>query len=73
MYETIPPWMYVAYATNPPPPGQILTLDGNPAFVSLVTTNITDNLLGVGWLERYSKTNLYNTKQQDLILIFDGA
>jgi hypothetical protein len=67
LVEQIPPWMYIAYATNPPPPGQILTLDGDTAFVSLVTTNIADNLLTVGWLERYSKTNLYNTKAQDLI------
>jgi hypothetical protein len=67
-FETIPPWMYIAYVTDPPPPGQILTLDGNPAFVSLVTTNIANNLIGVGWVERYSKTNLYDTKKQDLIL-----
>jgi len=29
--------------------------------------NTSTNLLGVGWLERYEKTNLYNTLAQDLI------
>ncbi|HTY86693.1 MAG TPA: NHL repeat-containing protein [Candidatus Acidoferrum sp.] len=67
MFEVIPPWMYEFYAVNPPPPADILTLDGNPAFISLITTNLAYNLLGVGWLERYSQTNLYNTKSQDLI------
>ena len=36
-------------------------------FVSLATTNLNLNLLGVGWLERYSKTNLYNTLSQTLV------
>ena len=66
LVEVIPPWMFVANATNPPP-GPLLTLDGSQAFVSMITTNLANNLLGVGWLERYTKTNLYNTKAQDLI------
>lgn len=33
----------------------------------MLVTNTGVDLLGVGWFERYSKTNLYNTKNQDLI------
>ncbi len=67
LYEAIPPWMYITNLVNPPLPGQIRTLDGQTAFVSLITTNIADNLLGVGWVERVGKTNLYDTTKQDLI------
>ena len=67
LYEVIPPYMYITNWANPPPAGQILWYDGQQAFVSLVTTNAADNLIGVGWVERYSKTNLYVTKSQDLI------
>lgn len=38
-----------------------------PYFTNLVVTNISQRLLGVGWLERAGQTNLYNTKEQDLI------
>ena len=46
-----------------PPEGvdQTLTLQ------SLLFWNTSENLMGVGWLERYSETNLYNTLAQDLI------
>jgi sugar lactone lactonase YvrE len=66
-FEVIPPWMYEAYDSNPPPPPLLLTLDGFQAFVSLITTNSANNLIGVGWVERLGATNLYNTKNQDLI------
>jgi len=33
----------------------------------LLFTNTAINLLGVGWLERYSKTNLFDTTKQDLV------
>lgn len=36
-------------------------------FESLLVTNNSNNLLMVGWLERYQATNLYNTLQHDLI------
>ncbi|MDX1952438.1 MAG: hypothetical protein SFY81_09645 [Verrucomicrobiota bacterium] len=36
-------------------------------FRDLLFTNTAANLLGVGWLERATFTNLYNTKNQDLI------
>jgi len=36
-------------------------------FADVVFTNASGNMLGVGWLERYTQTNLYNTLQHDLI------
>jgi sugar lactone lactonase YvrE len=63
---TIPPLMYIAWATNPPPTNQIVVYNGTN-FINLLTANTNINLLGVGWLERYSRTNLYDTKSQDLI------
>ena len=66
LYEQIPPWMYVYNATNVPNvpwPG----MDGSTNFVSLLIDSPNNNLLAVGWVERYSKTNLYDTKSQDLI------
>ena len=67
LYEQIPPWMFVYnanYTPDVPWPG----LDGNTNFVSLLIDSPNNNLLEVGWVERYSKTNLYDTKAQDLIL-----
>jgi hypothetical protein len=37
------------------------------SLTSLQFVDTAENLLGVAWLERYSETNLYNTKSQDLI------
>jgi fibronectin type 3 domain-containing protein/sugar lactone lactonase YvrE len=37
------------------------------SLTSLQFVDTEENLLGVAWLERYSETNLYNTKSQDLI------
>jgi hypothetical protein len=65
-YEIVPPLMFSAYAINPPPPGQIVRFDGQP-FVNLTFTNSANNLLGVGWLERFGSTNLYDSTKQDLI------
>ncbi|MGN6385322.1 MAG: chitobiase/beta-hexosaminidase C-terminal domain-containing protein [Verrucomicrobiota bacterium] len=36
-------------------------------FSNLISANNLSNILGVGWLERYRMTNLYDTLQQDLI------
>jgi len=36
-------------------------------YEDLLFTNSTVNLIGVGWLERYGFTNLYNSVKQDLI------
>jgi hypothetical protein len=63
IYEAIPPAMFVS--TNPVP--NPITLDGSTNFSSLLVTDTSLNLLGVGWLERAGKTNLYDTITQDLI------
>ncbi len=63
VYEVIPPAMFTL---NPPPTNSIV-LDGSANFMNLIFTNSSLNLLGVGWLERAGKTNLYNTLQQDLV------
>lgn len=36
-------------------------------FTNLVFTNASENLLGVGWFERFGEGNLYNTAAQDLV------
>jgi hypothetical protein len=66
LYERIPPLMFAAYAANPPPASATVTYDGMP-FVNMVFADTTINLLGVGWLERAGKTNLYDTTKQSLI------
>jgi len=53
----IPPAMFIG--TN--------IFDGSPIFDDMEFTNTAENLLGVGWFERYGETNLYFTKTQDLI------
>ena len=60
VYEKIPPSIYLT-----------TLFDTNNGFVDVFTnmifTNASQNLLGVGWLERLTKTNLYDTTKQDLI------
>lgn len=63
VFETIPPAMF----TDGPPPTNPVLLDGGFDFMSLIFTNNSLNLLGVGWVERATKTNLYDTTTQDLI------
>ncbi len=63
VYETIPPAMFVSTAVVPNP----IWLDGSTNFSSLLFIDSTNNLMGVGWLERAGKTNLYDTTKQDLI------
>jgi len=67
VYHTIPPWMFAADDTNGVPPSQLETNSAGQVFVNLETLNTNINLLGVGWLERAGKTNLYDTTAQDLI------
>jgi hypothetical protein len=64
VYEPIPPAMFVDGSTYNLTP---VKLDGSTNFESLLTYNTGLNLLGVGWLERLTKTNLYDTTSQDLI------
>jgi hypothetical protein len=66
IFETIPPAMFSAYAQNPPPANQLIFLDNMP-FVNMTFVDAGNNLLGVGWLERLTQTNLYDTTKQDLI------
>ena len=70
-YIIIPPAMFLTAATNPAPvvPTNQVFQYNNGWFESLTfsDTNGGLNLLGVGWLENYYQTNLYNTLSQDLI------
>ena len=66
LYTPIPPFMFIGDTSSPPPTNSIIYYNGQD-FISLETTNTTDNLLGVGWVERYAETNLYNTLSQTLI------
>ena len=71
VYEIIPPLMFYPYfLVNPPPASQLVLFNGPNGvtnFVSLVTTNISNNFLTVGWLERNGQKNLYDTTKQTLI------
>jgi hypothetical protein len=51
-----------ALYTNIPP---FMFVNGGFTNLEFINTNL--NLLGVGWLERYAETNLYNTLAQNLI------
>jgi hypothetical protein len=70
MYIIIPPAMFLTSATNPmpvvPPTNQVFQYN-NGWFEPLTFSDSAINLLGVGWLERYGKTNLFITKSQTLI------
>jgi len=71
-YMFIPPAMFLTAATNPQPvvpPGTQVFQYNNGWFEPLTfsDTNGGLNLLGVGWLESYYATNLYDTLSQDLI------
>ncbi len=62
----IPPFAFVTSGLNPQPNPYSIYYDGN-WFQSLESSNSLENLLTVGWLERVGKTNLYDTKSQELI------
>ena len=66
LFIPIPPFMFEASGILPQPDSSSFLYNGN-WFQSLVFTNLSSNLLGVGWIERASRTNLYNTLGQDLI------
>ena len=63
VYEPIPPAMFDAGQLVP----NSILYDGSTNFSSLMFTNNSESLLGVGWVERASKTNLYDTTKQTLI------
>jgi hypothetical protein len=60
--------MELVPGTSPPLYVQIPTyMFTGTAFTNLTFTNLNDNLLGVGWLERYGQKFLYDTTKQTLI------
>jgi hypothetical protein len=65
LYTNIPPYMFIGDLVNPPPPGRTIVYN-DTNFMDMRFTNSALNLLGVGWLERAGKTNLYDTTAQDL-------
>ncbi len=65
VFTPIPPMMYAAYETTVLPPSDYVTNSIGQVFVNLMVSN--GNELAVGWLERYGRTNLYNTTAQTLI------
>ena len=66
VYYQIPPMMYAAYTANVPP-SQLVTNSAGQVFVNLNVPDDALNLLGIGWVEHFGNTNLYNTLKQDLI------
>jgi hypothetical protein len=68
VYTQIPNAMFVTSGTNAAPvvPNSVFMYNGG-WFQSSLFTNNSQNLLGVGWLERKGATNLYDTTSQDLI------
>jgi hypothetical protein len=67
-YTIIPPAMFLGSVTNPPPAQTPLFFEYNDGwFQPLTFSDNALNLLGVGWLERRGKTNLYDTRAQTLI------
>jgi len=75
IYRVIPPKMFSTLVTNlttypfPTSAGtsSIPVLETSSLFTDLLFTNHTDNLLGVGWVERFQEKNLYDTKLQTLV------
>ena len=65
-YEPIPPAFYSFSITPTNFMGTNFFIT-NSILNSLVVPNADLNLLGVGWLERYTVTNLYDTLAQDLV------
>lgn len=66
VYYVIPPLMYAAYTAGVPP-SELVTNSIGQVFANLNIPDPALNLLGVGWVEHYGNTNLYNTLGQDLI------
>ena len=66
VFLPIPPYAYAASGLFPAPNSSSLIYQGD-WYQNLLNTNSGNNLLTVGWLERLTQTNLYNTKIQDLV------
>ncbi len=63
----IPPLMFLGTNGNNTLVTNTVFYEGSTNWTSLLVTNLSENLLGVGWVERFTQTNLYDTKSQDLI------
>ena len=70
-YVTIPPATLTSreeeIVTIPVGDNVIIFTNVILTFSNLVFMNDSESLIGVGWLERRGFTNLYNTREQDLI------
>jgi hypothetical protein len=64
--DPIDPLMFVSASQPPNDPYAIPYGDGWYQSLEFTDTN-SDNLLGIGWLEVYGRTNLYNTLNQTLL------
>ncbi len=66
VFVPIEPYEFVTAGTNAQPEPTSIYYDG-AWYQSLEFTNTAENLISVGWLERYGETNLYNTLSQNLL------
>lgn len=64
IYRIVPPSMYVYSVAWEDPFGKI---QFDQVFTNLMMTNAGINLMGVGWLERYPNTNLFDSGKYHLI------
>jgi Fibronectin type III domain len=65
-YQIIPPWMFVSDSQPNNDPGA-LQYQGNWYQNLVFSDTNNEDLLGIGWLEVYGRTNLYNTLNQNLL------
>ena len=67
-YDPIPPYMFISSNQIPPNdvPDAFLYESNWYQGLQFIDTN-NEALLGLGWLEIYGRTNLYNTLQQNLL------
>jgi hypothetical protein len=68
-YLPIPTYAFESYGFDyslPPPVSNSIPYQGD-WYQNLENTNVSENLLTVGWLERAGATNLFITTSQDLI------
>ncbi|HUE37090.1 MAG TPA: hypothetical protein VMO20_06840, partial [Candidatus Acidoferrum sp.] len=65
IYTNIPPYMFANDEVGAVPTNDVVIYNGTN-FINLQITNDSENLLAVGWLERFGQTNLYNTVAQTL-------
>jgi hypothetical protein len=65
IYTNIPPYEYVGF--NSTIQTNRVFYNGSTNFITQEFTNISENLLALGWIELQGQTNLFNTKSQTLI------